>query len=74
MTSISDLMEIIEDRSECSSTLIASQLQANDWHAVIGDPNQADALCDRLLHRAHRFTLEGPSMRQTRKAPEKGKE
>ena len=69
-----DLMEIIEDRSERSSTLIASQLPAEDWHAVIGDPNQADALCDRLLHKAHRFTLKGPSMRQTRKAPEKGKE
>ena len=22
-----------------------------DWHAVIGDPNQADAICDRQLHR-----------------------
>ena len=25
--------------------LIASQLPVTDWHAVIGDPNQADAIC-----------------------------
>ncbi len=68
-----DLMEIIEDRSERSSTLIASQLPTSDWHAVIGDPNQADALCDRILHKAHRLALEGPSMRQTKKEPEKAK-
>ncbi|MGH8626960.1 MAG: IS21-like element helper ATPase IstB [Gammaproteobacteria bacterium] len=64
-----DLMEVIEDRSEHAATLIASQLPIKDWHAVIGDPNQADALCDRLLHNAHRIELKGPSMRQTRTAP-----
>jgi DNA replication protein DnaC len=64
-----DLMEVIEDRAERASTLIASQLPIKDWHAVIGDPNQADALCDRLLHNAHRIELKGPSMRQTRTAP-----
>ena len=46
-----DLTEVIEDRAERASTLIASQLPVTDWHAVIGDPNQADAICDRLLHR-----------------------
>ena len=40
-----------------------------DWHAVIGDPNQADAICDRLLHDAHRIELEGRSMRRTHRAP-----
>jgi DNA replication protein DnaC len=64
-----DLMEVIEDRSERGSTLIATQLPIKDWHGVIGDPNQADALCDRLLHNAHRITLKGASMRKTRKAP-----
>ena len=34
-----------------------------DWHTVIGDPNQADAICDRLLHHAHRIDLQGRSMR-----------
>jgi len=39
-----DLIEVIEDRSEHASTLIASQLPIKDWHAAIGDPNQADAI------------------------------
>ena len=64
-----DLTEVIEDRAERGSTLIASQLPATDWHAGIGDPNQADAICDRLLHDAHRLELTGPSMRRTKAAP-----
>lgn len=64
-----DLMEVIEDRSERASTLIASQLPIKDWHAAIGDPTHADAICDRLFHNAHRIELKGPSMRQTKTAP-----
>ena len=64
-----DLTEVIEDRAERASTLIASQLPVTDWHAVIGDPNQADAICDRLLHDAHRIELKGRSMRRTHRAP-----
>ena len=58
-----DLLEVIEDRSERASTLIASQLPPTAWHAAIGDPSVADAICDRLIHRAHRLTLKGPTMR-----------
>ena len=65
-----DLIEVIEDRSERASTLIASQVPVKDWHAGIGDPNQADAICDRLLHDAHRIELDGPSIRRTKAAPE----
>ena len=64
-----DLTEVIEDRAERASTLIASQLPVTDWHAVIGDPNQADAICDRLLHDAHRIALKGRSLRRTHDAP-----
>jgi DNA replication protein DnaC len=64
-----DLVEVIEDRSERASTLIASQLAAKDWHASIGDPNLADSICDRLLHNAHRLELKGPSMRRTKTDP-----
>ena len=65
-----DLLEVIEDRSENASTLVASQLEVDDWHTGIGDPNQADALCDRLLHNAHRIRLKGPSIRKTKGDPE----
>jgi len=58
-----DLLEVIEDRSERHSTLIASQLPPTAWHAAIGEPSVADAICDRSLHRANRLTLKGPTMR-----------
>lgn len=64
-----DLMEVIEERSERGSTLIATQLPVNQWHTAVGDPNHADALCDRILHRAHRITLKGASLRKTKAAP-----
>jgi DNA replication protein DnaC len=64
-----DLIEVVEDRAEGASTLIASQLPIKDWHGVIGDPNQADAICDRLLHNAHRIELKGPTMRCTKTPP-----
>jgi DNA replication protein DnaC len=64
-----DLVEVVEDRVEAVSTLIASQLPSEDWHASVGDPNLADNLCDRLLHNAHRIELKGPSMRSTKTAP-----
>jgi DNA replication protein DnaC len=59
-----DLMEIIEDRYMTGSTIIASQLPIKDWHAFIGDPTIADAVCDRLFHVAHKFELKGGSMRK----------
>src|SRR5437867_1527130 len=58
-----DLLEVIEDRSERTSTLIASQLPPTAWHAAIGEPTVADAICDREIHQSHRLTLKGPTMR-----------
>jgi DNA replication protein DnaC len=61
-----DLLEVIEDRYEKGSTLVTTQLPVKAWHEAIGDPTLADAICDRLIHRAHRIDLKGPSMRQAR--------
>jgi DNA replication protein DnaC len=63
-----DLMEVIEDRHDRRSTLIASQLPIEHWHDYIGEATLADAILDRLLHGAHRFTLTGESMRKDRAA------
>jgi DNA replication protein DnaC len=49
--------------ASAAPTLIASQLPPTAWHAAIGEPSVADAICDRLLHRGHRLTLKGPTMR-----------
>ncbi len=61
-----DLFEIVEDRYDRRSTLIAAQLPVEHWHNVIGDPTLADAILDRLIHNAHTITLKGESMRKRR--------
>jgi DNA replication protein DnaC len=61
-----DLLEVLDDRYGSSSTILTSQLEPGDWHAVIGDPTIADAVCDRLVHNAHRIKLTGESGRKTR--------
>lgn len=61
-----DLLEIAEDRSHSGATIITSQLPVNKWHAYIDEPTIADAFMDRIVHRAHRFSLHGESMRKTR--------
>lgn len=63
-----DLMEVIEDRHDRRSTLIASQLPIENWHDYIGAATLADAILDRLLHGAHRIKLTGESMRRERVA------
>lgn len=59
-----DLLEILEDRYGVRSTVITSQLDPKHWHAFIGEPTLADAICDRLIHNAHRLVLKGPSRRK----------
>ncbi len=61
-----DLREVLEDRYAVSSTIITSQYKPHLWHSFIGDDTTADAICDRLVHNAHRFELEGESMRKKR--------
>lgn len=58
------LFEIIEDRSGRQATIIASQVPVTLWFERIGEPTVADAICDRLVHRAIRFDLKGESMRK----------
>ncbi|MDA8394978.1 MAG: IS21-like element helper ATPase IstB [Candidatus Dormibacteraeota bacterium] len=59
-----DLLEVVEDRSQLRSTLVASQLPVEMWHDALADPTLADAILDRLVHNAHRVALKGPSMRR----------
>jgi len=59
-----DLMEIMDDRHESTSTMVISQLPTDQWYAGIGDNTLADAILDRLMHNAHRLQLKGESMRK----------
>ena len=58
-----DLLEI-DDRYEKGSLLVTSQVPVNRWHELVGDPTLGDAILDRVVHRAHRIELKGPSLRK----------
>lgn len=58
------LLQILEDRYNKKSVVIASQLPINKWHEYIAEPTLADAIMDRLMANAHRFELKGESLRK----------
>lgn len=66
-----DFLEVLEDRYGTRSTIVTSQLPTDQWHDHLGDPTLADAICDRLLHNAHRIVLKGPSRRKESRTTEK---
>jgi len=59
-----DLLEVLEDRDGTRSTIITSQLPREQWHDYLGEPTVADAILDRVVHRAVAITLTGPSRRK----------
>lgn len=61
-----DLLEIVDDRYGRASTLLATQVPIEDWHARFPDPTLADAVLDRVVHNAYRLELKGGSMRKAR--------
>jgi len=66
-----DLLEVLDDRDGTRSTVITSQLPRERWHDYLGDPTVADAILDRLVHRAHPIALAGPSRRKEPGGPKK---
>jgi DNA replication protein DnaC len=59
-----DLLEVVEDRYGCSSSIVTSQLPISKWHEWIGDPSLADAILDRLVNNAYKIDLKGNSRRR----------
>lgn len=64
------LMDIIEDRHDQTSTIIASQIPISKWYEIIGEGTIADAILDRIVHSAHRINLSGESLRKKNKPQE----
>jgi len=58
------LLEIIEDRHDRKSIVMASQLPVENWYDAIGDQAVADAVLDRIVHSSHRIELFGESIRK----------
>ena len=66
-----DLLEIVEDRTNCSSLIITSQLPIKEWHGYLHNPTIADAILDRIIHNAYKMNLEGESQRKLKNQPAK---
>ena len=58
-----DLLELLDDRVGTRATLITSQLPVTQWHTWLEEPTIADAIMDRIVHRAHKIALKGESLR-----------
>ncbi|MFC7524711.1 IS21-like element helper ATPase IstB [Parapedobacter sp. GCM10030251] len=57
------LLQIMEDRYERKSIIVASQMPVGSYHDYLNDPAVADAFLDRLTANAHRIELKGDSLR-----------
>lgn len=58
------LMDIIDERYDNNSTIIASQIPVSAWYEIIGEGTIADAILDRIVHSSHRISLVGESLRK----------
>lgn len=63
---ISNLLEIIEERTQLGPLIVTTQFPPAQWHKLMPDPSIADAICDRLAHTAIIFNLKGESMRKSK--------
>ena len=58
------IMDIVDDRYNKSSTIIATQIPVSAWYDVIGEGTIADAILDRIVSSSHRIDLVGDSLRK----------
>lgn len=59
-----DLFEIMEAREGRAATLIASQLEPNEWHLRIEGELMADSILNRIATGSRYIDLDGPNMRE----------
>lgn len=59
-----DLLEVLEDRWGNRATIMTSQVDPKHWHDLLGEPTVADAILDRVLNKAYKIALKGPSKRK----------
>lgn len=58
------LLDLLDQQSICGGLMITSQLPISNWYDLFSDATIADALLDRIVHRAYRIELKGESMRK----------
>ncbi len=68
VTQARDLLEIIEARHGCSSTVFISQFAPAGWHLNIGEGTIADAVLDRIVHNSYEVFIDGKISMRERKS------
>lgn len=58
------LFNLLDRRHAKASTAITSNINLSAWGKYLGDDTVAAAILDRLVMRAHRIDIKGPSYRQ----------
>lgn len=61
------ILDLVEERYDKGSTIIATQIPVAQWHSLIGESSMADAILDRLVYSSHRIELTGESLRKKKK-------
>ena len=59
-----DLFEIMEAREGKQATLIASQLEPEEWYLRIEGELMADSILNRIATASRYLDIEGPNMRE----------
>jgi DNA replication protein DnaC len=60
-----EIMELLERRYGRAATIISGQMPVSAWHDLFPDPTLADAILDRIVHNAYKYSISGESMRKT---------
>ncbi|MBD3949598.1 IS21-like element helper ATPase IstB [Tuanshanicoccus lijuaniae] len=63
---VSDILEVIERRTNKHSTIICSQIQISGWYERLGESAITEALLDRILSKAHRIEIKGKESMRSR--------
>jgi DNA replication protein DnaC len=63
-----DLFDLVDARHSEGSTIFCSQFETGGWHAKIGEATLADAICDRIVHNAHKIVIGGRDSMRRRKS------
>lgn len=65
-----EIADLVEDRMGRLSTIVVSQFPITAWDQIFEDKTTADAVMDRLIHRAYPIELKGPSLRKEGRSAE----